>query len=113
MKISRNHLMRGYNIFVGDKDLFESEGEEMNYYDLPKDVRWLGDDSPYTIGGRDTDIAQIAYSFEYRVREIYPINGVPVGIVEKLAMLKSKCEDCEREIQNTISLISEDRIRRL
>ena len=82
----------------------------MNYYDLPKDDRWLdGDDSPYEIGGRATDVSQIGYSLAGRVRELYPINCVPQALAKRLSDLQVVCDECEREIEKTMALISDFR----
>lgn len=108
MKISYNFLMRGYDIFVDDKEIYEGRCN-VNYYELPKDKRWLESDSPYEIGGRATDITQIAYSLTARVREMYPINKVPEDIVTQLDTLTGLCKKCEDEIEKTIGLISKKR----
>jgi len=109
MEIRYDFAKRGYEItlFIGDREFYEAskEGRTMDYYKLPKDDRWLEGDSPYSIGGRDTDISQIAYSLSHRVRELFPINTVPQLLVTQLDILQSKCEDCEKEIQKTIGII--------
>lgn len=106
MRIRHNILLRGYNIFIGDKELREAE---MDYYDLPKDKQWLGGDSPYVIGGRNTDISQIAYSLSHRVRELYPINQVPEKLAQSLQELEKQCRECEIAIRRMVSLISDYR----
>ncbi len=54
---------------------------------------------PFKIGGRDTDVEQLAFSVEHLVREAYPINGVPVLQVERLAQLTRAAKDVERLIE--------------
>ena len=113
--LNYNHLMLGYDIelFIGDIDICEAQKEaEMNYYGLSKDEQWMGSDSPYDIGGRDTDVSQIAYSLEHRVRELYPINQVPKELEERLNNLKEVCVACESEINKIIELISDYEHRR-
>ena len=86
----------------------------MDYYQLNRDDRWMdGDDSPCSIGGRSTDVSQIAYSLSYRARELCPINKVPDKLVSQLDALKEVCEKCESEIDKTIGLISDLIIERL
>ena len=110
-EINRNELMRGYDIslFIGDIVLYKlfREGNKMDYYALDKEKRWLNDDSPYVIGGRDTDISQIAWGLEYKIKELFPINKVPDNLVERINVLKSICKDCEDLIQEVISLVSD------
>ena len=79
----------------------------MNYYELDKEKRWLDNNSPYEIGGRATDVSQIAFSLSHRVRELYPINQVPRGLVDKLRELEDICSSCEEAIADTINLISD------
>jgi len=100
--IERDFLKRGYNIFVGDIKL-----RKVDYYTLPRDKMWLKDgDNPYQMGGRDTDVAQIAYALRDIVKERYPINGVPSGLKDNLDKLKDTCEDCEKKIEESIEIIS-------
>jgi len=96
-------------ILIDDIDLYNlSKGaKQMDYYKLDKEKRWLGSDSPYTIGGRSTDVSQIAFSLSQRVRELYPINQVPRGLVDKLKELENICSCCEKAIADTINLISD------
>jgi len=99
--------MLGYEIFIGDIDLKEAG---MNYYDLPKEKRWLGGDSPYQIGGRATDVSQIAYSLMGRVKEMYSINAVPKKLEDELKKLTDQCGACEKAIESMISLITEYKV---
>ena len=96
-------------IFIDDIDLYNrfKEVKQVNYYELDKEKRWLDSDSPYEIGGRDTDVSQIAFSLSHRVRELYPINQVPRGLVDKLKELENICSCCEKAIADTINLISD------
>ena len=104
MKIKRDELLRGYNIFLPDKELKEAQ---MDYYKLGKEERWLGDDSPSNVGGRDTDVSQIAFSLSHRVRGLYSINKVPRELADKLDELESICYNCEKAITDAINLISD------
>jgi len=106
--ITYNIVKRGWDvsIFIAEETIWE--GHKMKYYDLPKEERWLeGDDSPYQIGGRATDVSQIAYSLASRVKELYPINKVPEALVRDLEALEALCQQCENQIQETISNISD------
>jgi len=95
-------------LFIDDLDLnnLTKEGK-MDYYNLDKEKRWLKDDSPSTLGGRATDVSQIARSLYYRVRELYPINKAPKELVEKLDELEVVCLNCEKVIVDTINLVSD------
>lgn len=80
----------------------------MKYYDLPKEKRWLRDgDSPDSIGGRDTDVSQIAWSLEHTIKNMFPINQVPEELTIKLKDLRGLCENCEKQIEAFISLMSD------
>lgn len=80
---------------------------EYDYYALPKDKRWLRDgDSPYAIGGRDTDIEQIGVCLRFRVRELYPINGVPAPLQRAIDDLTERLAEDDRAIQSVIALVS-------
>ena len=96
-------------ILIDDIDLYNlsREAKQMNYYELDKEKRWLDNNSPYEIGGRATDVSQIAFSLSHRVRELYPINQVPRGLVDKLRELEDICSSCEEAIADTINLISD------
>lgn len=111
LKSSRRFDMLGYEvtIFVGDIDLLNiTRRVQMNYYDLGKAKRWLEDgDSPYVIGGRDTDIGQIAYSLKYTVRELFPINAVPEELATQLNELEVICVKAEEAIAEMIRAISD------
>ncbi len=107
MKILRDSSMRRYILLVNDLDLRNVEEGIMSYYDLPEEKRWLKDNSPYEIGGRATDVSQIAYSLSGIVRDLYPINKVPKTIELQLVQLEKVCKECEREINDTINLISQ------
>ena len=105
MILNRNVCKRGYDLFIGDIEFKLISGSDMEYYKLPKDKQWL--DNPYLIGGRDVDISQISYSLNHRVRELFPINRVPVEVEKQLETLSNICIDCEREIQRTIKIVSD------
>jgi len=96
-------------IFIGDLDLHNiiKGVKQVNYYDLGKEDRWLEGDSPYEVGGRGTDISQIAYSLKHRVRELFPINEVPDKLVRNLIELEKICAVTEKAIEASISLISD------
>ena len=38
--------------------------------EMSKEKKWMDGDSPYLIGGRDTDISQIGYSLSHRLGEM-------------------------------------------
>ncbi len=80
----------------------------MEYYQLPRDKRWLEDgDSPYSIGGRSTDVDQIAYSLIYSVKQLFPMNAIPKEIILELNELKEVLKDSEARITHVINTISE------
>lgn len=92
----------------------ENEEEEMKdansiYTSLPGHKRWLKDcgDCVYQIGGRDTDLEQIAASIKFSVRNAFEINKVPEDIVTAVNKLQKTLEQAEDEIQEVIILISE------
>jgi hypothetical protein len=70
------------------------------------DITWLGaTGTKYTIGGRATDITQIAYSLEHRIKEIYPMNGVPIVIVDKLKELQQSSEETQLKLNRFLELV--------
>ena len=102
--------MHKVTLFIDDIDFYNlsKEVKQMDYYELDKEKRWLESDSPGEIGGRDTDVSQIAFSLSHRVREMYPINKVPNELVDKLNELEDVCSNCEKVIADTINLISDE-----
>lgn len=81
----------------------------MNYYDLPKDKRWLQDgDSPYVIGGRSTDVEQIAFSLEHIIKARYPVNKVPKAIEAQLKATFESCQLAAKQINRLIDIVSEE-----
>lgn len=111
VELSYDITMRRHEavILIDDIDLYNlsKEAKQMGYYELDKEKRWLEGDSPCEIGGRATDVSQIAFSLSHRVRELYPINQVPRGLAEKLKELEGICSSCEEAIIDTINLISD------
>ena len=79
-----------------------------NYYKLSKEKRWLDECSPYEIGGRDTDIAQIGYSLMQKIKDSFPINGVPEHIRNEVDTLIKKLEDEEESIQQLILNVAKE-----
>lgn len=74
---------------------------------IPQKHRWLRElgDSPESIGGRATDISQIAFTLENLVKSVFPINGVPSEIVEALTDLESTCRNVELEIESFLGIV--------
>ncbi|MAH48211.1 hypothetical protein CMI37_20475 [Candidatus Pacearchaeota archaeon] len=79
----------------------------MEYYKLPKDKRWLGSYSPYDIGGRSTDVSQIGYSLRQIVKDMFPVNSVPLDYVEGLTELQSCLDRADQEIERFIEWVSD------
>ncbi len=79
------------------------------YGSLPEHKKWLKgcSGSVYQIGGRDTDLEQIAASIKYAVRDAFEINKVPEDILMAVNKLQKTLEQAEDEIQEVIILISE------
>ncbi len=81
---------------------------QYDYYDLPKDKRWLKNgESPYSIGGQDTDIETIGLCLQSRVREMYSINGVPLPLHRAIDDPTVRLAEDDRAIQSVISLVSQ------
>lgn len=79
----------------------------MDYHDLPKEKRWLRDgDSPYSIGGRSTDIENIGFALEDRLRGLYPINEVPPALAVEAKALTRTLKNAELAIEHLILSIS-------
>jgi hypothetical protein len=79
------------------------------YKSLPENKKWLKDcgGNVYQIGGRDTDLEQIAQSIKYAVRDAFEINKVPEEVVTAINKLQKTLEQAEDEIQEVIILVSE------
>ena len=72
-------------------------------------MRWLDRrDTIYEIGGRATDISQIAYSLEQQVKMVFPLNKVPNDIVLKIVELTAVLEYGEKIILEFISLVGNE-----
>ena len=77
------------------------------YYKIPKDFRWMQDgDNPYNIGGRSTDISQIAHSLITYVKNRYSINEVPESLQDEMDDLLDILCKGEIIIRDAIELIS-------
>jgi hypothetical protein len=80
----------------------------MDYYKLPKDKRWLRDgDSPYSIGGRDTDISEIGHSLEQTLWTLYPSDPIPKHLASALYVLQEDLDAAQRSLEAFISLVSD------
>jgi hypothetical protein len=81
----------------------------VNYYDLPEDKKWLHrltGDTPHEIGGRATDVSEIAYSLADKVLNSFPKGRAPAVVEAKLRRLTDTLEQAEREIHEFIGLVS-------
>lgn len=58
------------------------------------------------IGGRDTNISQIAYSLLRVTKVHFPINGVPDELVAAYSSLKDILENGEKEIINYVKMLN-------
>lgn len=76
--------------------------------DSRKRYEWMEPDNVWQIGGRDTDIRNIAFCLYGRVREAYPINGVPAQIVKLLENAEKLCIAAEQAIEEVIAAVSDD-----
>jgi hypothetical protein len=77
--------------------------------DFKKSKEWMGQDSPYEIGGRDTDIGQIALNLTDLIKKAYYINAVPQPIVARLELLAVQCFAVQEDIQGIINMVNIDR----
>lgn len=78
-----------------------------DYHRLPKEQQWLPSrETPFEIGGRTTDISQIASYLEVLVKEHYAMNAIPKEIVRNLWLLKCLLEIGEKHIQELIMLVA-------
>lgn len=67
-----------------------------DFFRIPRDERsaiFEGDID--SVGGRATDLEQLAYSVEDRVKEFYEINWAPQEIVSALADFKHQCRQAQ------------------
>ena len=76
----------------------------MDYYQLSQHNRWLEKDSPYNIGGRETDISEIGYSL---MKRVMVATGNSNDLRNRLISLNRKLEECEKEVQSIISDVSD------
>ena len=79
----------------------------MDYYRLPKDKRWLGDNnSPHEIGGRATDISIIAVSLKEAIDQAF--SEIPEDIREKYSILFCHLLVSEMLLNDLIESVSEE-----
>jgi hypothetical protein len=88
----------------------------IEYYSLPRDRHWLqfdgSEDNPYSIGGRDTDLKQIGYSLESKIKLMYPVNGVPEGVQRALNRATLDLGAAEESIAYLIRTVTEEMLTR-
>lgn len=85
-----------------------------SYYKLPRDKRYLVSDEqgfPYTIGGRATDVTQLAASVMQLVKDGYPINAVPQEQIARLDELMACALRMEVLIETTIEDVCVDALK--
>jgi hypothetical protein len=78
-------------------------------YDLPRHKRGLHRptlDNPYGIGGRATDVSEIARSLAAKLEDVFPVSRVPAVVETKLRRLTDTLERAEKDIQEFIELVS-------
>jgi hypothetical protein len=57
------------------------------------------------IDGRSIAVSQIAYSLQQYIKDIFPINGVPIRIEKTIDCLKDRLELSEQQFELTIDII--------
>jgi len=80
----------------------------VDYYNLPKGRRWLGDSDPCEIEGRATDVSQIGLSLESKVKQLYSPRRIPNSIKIHLQALKLLLKHSEEDIKEFIELVNID-----
>ena len=80
------------------------------YYEYGTDSgsRWLGDDTPYSIGGHSTDLTSLGFCLRQRLKEVYPVNGVPEAMEAEIAGLVELLTHGDFLIQRFIEMVAED-----
>lgn len=81
------------------------------FYKLPKDDRWL--DSPYQVGGHDTEITQVGYSLGFRIRELFPMNQVPPRIEAEFKAFMETLTEAEERMGRVCSLINKSQAEKI
>ncbi len=73
----------------------------------PDRYEWMQGDSPDSIGGRTTDIVQIALSLRRLVKEAFPMNAVPPQVVAACDSAELSLRLAEQELMRSIETISD------
>lgn len=63
---------------------------------------------PEEIGGRDIDLSQIGYSLGNHLRNAFPMNQVPPGLVVKSGQLTATLIEAETKIREFIEAVTEE-----
>lgn len=78
-----------------------------DYYELPKNKQWLPEgDSPYSVGGRLTDVSCIASEFERIIK--HQLGSLPPTIKVALQNLSEHLEQSEQLIQEFVMLVANE-----
>ena len=64
----------------------------------------MGDNNPFEIGGRDTDITQLYFSLNRLVKDAYPINSVPPEIMVIVDRCRDVCDLAEAAVKDAIQV---------
>jgi hypothetical protein len=79
------------------------------YYKLPREQRWLKNpDSPTCLGGQNTDLEMLGLYLGERIKQMYPVNQVPLEIALGLAALMQDLRYASTRIQEFIEMVSYD-----
>ena len=57
------------------------------------------------IGGRDTDLIQIAWYLSHAVKDFFPINGVPQNVINSIQSLRERFTLAEEQFHLTLDVI--------
>lgn len=66
-------------------------------------MRYIGN-----LNGLNTDILQIIYSLRVEVKDFFPMNQVPVDIVDNLSLTQNAFKKAQESLDNTLDLLIEE-----
>lgn len=60
------------------------------------------------VGGRSTDVSQLAWSIEAAIKDFFPMNGIPAEMITEMQLLHAACGEVEDRFGTIVLLLARE-----